>query len=89
MPHELSDEDKAVFKAATERRKANAIKLGRFAVMADTNQVISLDEFFNGWVERLGKQRAVDYLIVCMRRGDEALVRALEEREKKGRKKND
>ena len=45
-----------------------------------TNQVVSLTEFYEGWVTALGKERAVDYLIVCMRKGQEALDRALEAR---------
>jgi hypothetical protein len=80
MKEQLSDEDKAVFKRAAERRRANNIKLGQFRVLCDTNQVVSLTEFYNGWVARLGKQHAVDYLIVCMRKGDEALQRAVEAR---------
>jgi 3'-phosphoadenosine 5'-phosphosulfate sulfotransferase (PAPS reductase)/FAD synthetase len=80
--NKLSDADKATFKAAAERRKANNIKLGQFRVLCDTNQVVSLTEFYDGWVDTLGKQHAVDYLIVCMRRGDEALRRAMEKRDR-------
>ena len=80
--NKLSDADKAVFKAAADRRRANNIKLGQFRVLCDTNQVVSLTEFYEGWVDTLGKQHAVDYLIVCMRRGDEALRRAIEKRDR-------
>jgi hypothetical protein len=84
--NKLSDADKAVFKAAAERRKANNIKLGQFRVLCDTNQVVSLTEFYEGWVTTLGKERAVDYLIVCMRKGQEALDRAVEARKRDSRK---
>lgn len=87
MKEQLSDEDKAVFKAAAERRKANNIKLGQFRVLCDTNQIVSLTEFYEGWVTTLGKERAVDYLIVCMRKGQEALDRALEARKRDRKQK--
>jgi hypothetical protein len=80
MKEQLSDADKATFKAAAERRKANNIKLGQFRVLCDTNQVVSLTEFYEGFVARLGKQHAVDYMIVLMRKGSEALDRAVEAR---------
>jgi len=83
MSHELSDEQKQVFKDAAARRKAAGIKLGRFSVMADKNQIVSLNDFWNGWVQTLGKQHAVDYLIVVMRKGDEALRIAAEKRTKR------
>ena len=84
--NKLSDADKATFKAAAERRKANNIKLGQFRVLCDTNQVVSLTEFYEGFVARLGKQHAVDYLIVLMRKGSEALERAVEARKLGNRK---
>ena len=67
----------AVFKAAGERRREKGIKLGRWTIMVDKNQLASIDEFYQGWVEMFGKQRAADYLIVCMRKADEALRESL------------
>jgi hypothetical protein len=88
MSYEVTEAEKQTFQEAAARRKANGIKLGRFAVHADTNQIISLNDFMDGWIKKLGKQRAVDYLIVCMRKGEEALQRAIEERkEARGRKR--
>ena len=59
----LTDEEKATFRAAGERRKAAGIRLKRFAVMCDANQIESLNVLWDSWTERFGKQRAVDHLI--------------------------
>lgn len=80
MGEELSHAEKEVFRAAALRRKAAGIKLKRFAFMADANQIESINEFWNGWVEVLGKQHAVDYLVVAMRKADESLERAIARR---------
>lgn len=80
MGSELTDDQKQVFKDAAARRKANAIRLGRWCVMLDTNQIKSIDEFWNEYVKELGKQHAGDYLVVCMRKGFEALRDAVERR---------
>ncbi len=77
---ELSEQEKQTFLAATNRRKAAGIRLRKVTFMADENQVISFNEFFSDWVEHLGKQHAVDYLIVAMQKADEALQRAIERR---------
>ena len=63
---ELTDADKAVFKAATERRLANGIRLKRFSVMCDASQVSALNDLWTGWIERFGKQKAVDVLLRLM-----------------------
>ena len=63
---ELTSEEKAAFKSATERRRANGIRLKRFGVMADESQVSALNELWESWVIRWGKQRAVDNLIQVM-----------------------
>jgi len=60
---EISEEEKALYRAATERRKLAGIKLKRFAIMADENQVVSLNSLWDSLVERFGKQSAVDHLI--------------------------
>jgi len=46
--------------------------------MLDSDQLTSIDNFWDGWVQELGKQRAGDYLVVAMRKADEALRRALD-----------
>jgi len=80
VAEELSQAEKDVFKAAAARRKAAGIKLKRFAFMADENQIVTINEFWNGWVEALGKQHAVDYLLVALRKADESLRRAIARR---------
>lgn len=52
-----------MYRAATERRKLAGIRLKRFAIMCDENQVVSLNSLWDSLVERFGKQAAVDHLI--------------------------
>jgi hypothetical protein len=73
----------ATFKAAAERRKVNGMRNRRFSIMCDEAAVVSISDFWEGWVEHLGKQNAVDYLIISMRKADEALRAAMERRKKK------
>ena len=62
----LTEEEKATFRAAGERRKAAGIRLKRVSFMADANQVASFNTLFESWVIRWGKQRAVDELLRFM-----------------------
>jgi hypothetical protein len=75
----------AVFKAAAERRKANSIRNRKFSIMCDEAAVVSLSEYWEGWIDTLGKQKAVDFLILCMREYDEKLRAALERRKERAR----
>jgi hypothetical protein len=59
----ISEQEKLLYRAATERRRAAGIRLKRFAVLADANQVESLNQLWDSWVERFGKQGAVDRLL--------------------------
>jgi hypothetical protein len=63
MSDDLTEHEKAVFRAAGVRRKNAGIRLKRFAVMADANQIESLNVLWDAWAERFGKQQAVDHLI--------------------------
>jgi len=74
MSHDLSAEEKQTFLAATNRRKEAGIKLGRISFMATKEQVESFNELLNSWVERWGKNKAVDVLLSMMS-GIEAGVR--------------
>ena len=74
MSHDLSAEEKQTFLAATNRRKEAGIKLGRISFMATKEQVESFNELLNSWVERWGKNKAVDVLLSMMS-GIEARVR--------------
>jgi hypothetical protein len=79
---EISEQEKLLYRAATERRRAAGIRLKRFAVLADANQVESLNQLWDAWVERDGKQCAVDRLL-RMWSHEEARLR---DQERSGRK---
>jgi hypothetical protein len=70
----LSDAEKAIFRAATERRKQRGIKLQRFSVMLDKSQVEGLYILWDAWVDRWGKERAADELIRLMARVEARLM---------------
>lgn len=63
---DISEEEKAIYRAATERRAKAGIRLRRFCVMADENQVVSLNALWDANVARFGKQKAVDTWIVIL-----------------------
>jgi hypothetical protein len=70
---ELDEATKAVFKAASERRKANGVRLKRFSVMAEDSQIEALNELWSAWVERFGKEKAIDHLILLWGRAEARL----------------
>ena len=80
MANELSAEEKATFLAATNRRKAAGIRLRRWAVMLDADQIVSINSYWSDMVETLGKQKAGDYLVVVLREAHETLHRVMKER---------
>ena len=83
MAQELTDAQKQLFKDMTARRKAAGIRLGRWCIMVNKDQLESIEEFWGSWVGALGKQRAGDYLVVVMRDAHEKLRIAIQEREAK------
>jgi hypothetical protein len=60
---EISEEEKAIFRAAAARRTANSIRLKRVVFSCDENQAESLSVLLDAWVTRFGKQAAIDHLI--------------------------
>jgi hypothetical protein len=66
MTDTLTDEEKATFRAAGERRKAAGIRLRRIYLLADANQVESFNVLWESWCTRWGKQRAMDELLRFM-----------------------
>jgi hypothetical protein len=62
----LDAASKAVFVAAAERRKQRGIELKRIGMMAEKGQVEVFNYLFDGWVQRFGKEDAVDFLIAGM-----------------------
>ena len=69
----LSESEKAVFLAATNRRKSRGIRLKLFAVKAEESQVEALTELYNAWIARFGKEAALDNLIVIWGRAEARL----------------
>ena len=82
MTHSLSEQEKQLFLASTNRRKAAGIRLKRFCIALDSNQVESVNMFWDSFVRALGKQKAGDYFVVVMRKADENLQRAIENRKR-------
>jgi hypothetical protein len=80
MSEPLTDAEKATFLAATNRRKAAGIRLRRWAVMLDADQIVSINSYWSDMVETLGKQKAGDYLVVVLREAHETLRRVTKER---------
>lgn len=64
----LSEQEKATFKAASERRRETGIKLKRVCVTMSAKQVEAFYIVWDAWVERFGKNMAVDGLISLMSR---------------------
>lgn len=69
----------AVFKQMGERRKERGIALRQFKIMCEANAVASFNNFWNGWVETLGKEKATDLLLAAMRGADERLRAAVDQ----------
>ena len=63
---DLADSEKATFKAAAERRRANGIRLGRIRIDADASQVEAFNIVYEEWLKRWGKEKALDILLRAM-----------------------
>jgi len=63
---EQSEEEKQYWKVATERRKANAMRLGRLCVYVEKEQVDGFNELYQTWIERWGKSQATDAVIAAI-----------------------
>lgn len=63
---DLSDAEKTYWKSATERRKANAIRLGRLCVYVEQEQVDGFNELYQTWIKRWNKTQATDAVIAAM-----------------------
>lgn len=81
----LSEAEKAVYLAATERRKANGIRLRRLTLTADAEQIEAFNIIFSEWVTRYGKQEAVDHLILLICRAEARFQDKLAWKEKNGK----
>jgi hypothetical protein len=63
---EQSDEEKGYWRAAAERRKATALRLGRWAVQIDPKAIIACEELWTSWCAAFGKEKATDYLVEAL-----------------------
>lgn len=87
-----SEEEKQYWKAAAERRKATALRLGRWAVQIDPAAIVSCHEFWTSWCAAFGKERATDFLVEAMTEEHfllmDRLAYAKQKKKWKGKKKN-
>lgn len=63
---DLSEREKEYWKGATERRKANAVRLGRLCVYVEKEQVDGFNELYQTWIKRWNKTQATDAVIAAM-----------------------
>jgi hypothetical protein len=63
---ELTEAEKAVFLAATNRRKERGIRLRRICLLAEESQVVAFNEIWDSWCIRWTKQGAMDRLLRVM-----------------------
>lgn len=85
--YEQSPEEKQYWKGAADRRKANAIRLGRWAINIDPSAIVACEEFWQSWCAAFGKERATDYLVEAMTEEHFLLLDRLEYQKQSGRKK--
>lgn len=74
------EERKLFFQDLARKRREKGIRTGTFKIAVPSEAVGPLYDFWNGFVEVLGRQKATDYLLVLLRNGDWALRSALEKR---------
>lgn len=56
----------AMFKANAARRVANGLKNGMLTVRADQSQIVAFNELWETWMDRWGKEKAMDAVIASM-----------------------
>ena len=67
--HEALREECAIckpFRDASARRRANGIRLRRITLLAEESQVEAFNILWESYVERFGKNKAVDVLLKLM-----------------------
>ena len=63
---DLTETEKQIFLAATERRKQNGIRLRRVCFLAEANQVESFNLILDSWIRRWSKTDAIETLLYVM-----------------------
>lgn len=75
------------FRDLAARRTERGIRLKRICFMAEASQVEAFNILWESWVERWGKTKAVDHLLVLVARA-EARIRDQEQCKTEKRKEN-
>jgi hypothetical protein len=63
---EHTEAEKKLFVEMTNRRKLNGVRLRRWSVMMDAQQLEVIDDLWSEWVSRWGKHHAANHLIRAM-----------------------
>lgn len=87
--HELSENEKEVFRRATERRKEAGKKSCLIRMFAEAEQVEAFYEVWKVWLDRWSKERCMDALIASVCDAEaryQDLVQLIAERKKAKRK---
>lgn len=82
---DVSEQEKELFKRASERRKQNGIKLKRICMLAEEGQVEAFNIVWEEWVRRYRKMGAVDLLIRCISAGEASIQDEMRARKEKKR----
>jgi len=82
---EISEQEKEVFRHASERRTANGIRLKRITIQAEAGQVEAFNIVWEEWVQRYRKMGAVDLLIRCISAGEARIQDEIRARKEKKR----
>lgn len=80
--NDLTDAEKEIFRAATERRRQNGVRLRKVTFMAEASQVDSFNLLLDSFIRRWGKEQAIETLLWVMARLESRML----EKEKNGEK---
>lgn len=64
--NDLTDAEKEIFRAATERRRQNGVRLRKVTFMAEASQVDSFNLLLDSFIRRWGKEQAIETLLWVM-----------------------
>ena len=82
-----TEEEKQFWRSVAERRKATALRLGRWSVEMDEKAIVSCHEIFTSWIAAFGKERAIDFLVEALVEEHFLLLDRLEYAKKKKARK--
>jgi len=73
-----TEEEKQYWKAAAERRKETALRLGRWQIRIDPAAIVACHEIWTSWCAAFGKEQATDYLVEALVEEHHLLLARLE-----------